>query len=163
MRRLAILVIVVALVVPVAMQARRVRTTHNKLNTIETPMPAIEIADSDSVAASAGVDRNAVSLFNFNKRASDTKESFHVRNNLQQRISSVRLLLRYTALDGTTLHERTVTVPIDLKAGETKMTMIKSFDTQRLYYYYKGTQPRKQATPFKVAVRVIGYDIPVGY
>ena len=49
-----------------------------------------------------------------------------------------------------------------LKPGETKLVSVKSFDVQRLFYFYAGPQPRKQATPFKVAFRLVGYDVPVG-
>ena len=53
-------------------------------------------------------------------------------------------------------------ITVSLKPGETKLVSIKSFDVQRLFYYYAGPQPRKSATPFQVAFRLTGYDIPVG-
>ena len=108
------------------------------------------------------VDPAAVTLKGFSKRASDSKESFFITNNTSHRMSAVRLLMRYTTMQGEMLTQRTVTVPVSLKPGETKLVSIKSFDVQRLFYYYAGPQPRKQATPFKVAFRLTGYDIPVG-
>jgi hypothetical protein len=78
-------------------------------------------------------------------------------------MSAVRLLLRYTTMNGEMLTQRTVTVPVDLKPGETKLVSVKSFDIQRLFYFYAGPRPRKSATPFKVAFRLTGYDIPVGH
>ena len=48
------------------------------------------------------------------------------------------------------------------QSGETQLVAVRSFDVQRLFYYYGGPQPRKVATPFKVAFRLLGYDIPVG-
>jgi hypothetical protein len=108
------------------------------------------------------VDPNAVTLKGFNKRASESKESFFITNNTSHRMSAVRLLLRYTTMNGELLTQRSVTVPVSLKPGETKLVSVKSFDVQRLFYYYAGPQPRKQATPFKVAYRLTGYDIPVG-
>jgi hypothetical protein len=77
-------------------------------------------------------------------------------------MSAVRLLLRYTTMGGEMLTQRVVNVPVSLRPGETKLVSVKSFDVQRLFYYYAGPQPRKQATPFKVAFRLTGYDIPVG-
>ena len=53
-------------------------------------------------------------------------------------------------------------MPVSLKPGESKLVSVKTFDVQRLFYYYAGPKPRKQATPFKVAFRLTGYDIPVG-
>lgn len=139
----------------------RTRTTQRGLTTQAVPVEMIADVANDSVVADVRSD--AVTLRGFNKRASDAKESFFITNNLDHRISAVRLLMRYTTVDGAMLHERAVTVPVVLKSGETQLVSIKSFDVQRLFYYYAGPKPRKCATPFKVAVRLQGYDIPVGY
>ena len=141
----------------------RTRTTRKNLRTTEVPVMALEPGDDllpDSLMMQ--VDPDAVTLKGYGKRASDSKESFFITNNTAHRMSAVRLLLRYTTMSGEMLTQRTVTVPVSLKPGETKLVSIKSFDVQRLFYYYAGPQPRKQATPFKVAFRLTGYDIPVG-
>ncbi len=141
----------------------RTRTTRKHLRSLEVPVMALEAGDSqlpDSL--DNAVDPAAVSLKGYSKRASDSKESFFVTNNTAHRMSAVRLLLRYTTMGGEMLTQRTVTVPVRLNPGETKLVEIKSFDVQRQFYYYAGSQPRKQATPFKVAYRLTGYDVPVG-
>ena len=141
----------------------RTRTTRKNLRSTEVPVAVIEQDDSllpDSLLEV--IDPDAVTLKGFAKRASDSKESFFITNNTKHRMSAVRLLLRYTTMTGELLTQRAVTVPVSLKPGETKMVSVKSFDAQRLFYYYAGPQPRKQATPFKVAFRLTGYDIPVG-
>lgn len=140
----------------------RTRTTRKNLRSLEVPVVALETADNLLPDSLAQVDPNAVTLKGFSKRASDSKESFFITNNTSHRMSAVRLLLRYTTMNGEMLTQRTVTVPVNLKPGETKLVSIKSFDVQRLFYYYAGPQPRKQATPFKVAFRLTGYDVPVG-
>jgi hypothetical protein len=139
----------------------RTRTTRKNLRSTDVPVMVLEANDlqDDTVA---GLDPNAVTLKGYSKRASDSKESFFITNNTDHRMSAVRLLLRYTTMSGEMLDQRTVTVPVSLKPGETKLVSIKSFDVQRLFYYYAGPQPRKQATPFQVAYRLTGYDIPVG-
>ena len=140
----------------------RTRTTRKNLRSLEVPVVALE-ATSDLLPDSlAQLDPNAVTLKGYSKRASDSKESFFITNNTSHRMSAVRLLLRYTTMNGEMLTQRTVNVPFNLKPGETKLVSIKSFDVQRLFYYYAGPQPRKQATPFKVAFRLTGYDVPVG-
>ncbi len=137
----------------------RVRTTHKQLSTTGVAMERIDTAPSDTATT---VDPAAVTLKGYSKRASDSKESFLVTNNLSHRISAIRLLMRYTTLGGEMIHERTVTIPVSLKPGETQMVSVKTFDVQRTFYYYAGPKPRKTATPFKVAVRLVGYDLPVG-
>ncbi len=140
----------------------RTRTTRKNLRSNQVPVAVIEASDDLLPDSLAAVDPNAVTLKGFNKRASESKESFFITNNTSHRMSAVRLLLRYTTMLGELLTQRSVTVPVSLKPGETKLVSVKSFDVQRLFYYYAGPQPRKQATPFKVAYRLTGYDIPVG-
>lgn len=140
----------------------RTRTTRKNLRSTEVPVAVMESTDSLLPDSLLQVDPNAVTLKGFSKRASESKESFFVTNNTKHRMSAVRLLLRYTTMQGEMLTQRTVNVPVNLKPGETKLVSIKSFDVQRLFYYYAGPQPRKSATPFQVAFRLIGYDIPVG-
>ena len=140
----------------------RTRTTRKNLRSNQVPVAVIEASDDLLPDSLAVVDPNAVTLKGFNKRASESKESFFITNNTSHRMSAVRLLLRYTTMNGELLTQRSVTVPVSLKPGETKLVSVKSFDVQRLFYYYAGPQPRKQATPFKVAYRLTGYDIPVG-
>ena len=140
----------------------RTRTTRKNLRSKQVPVAVIEASDDLLPDSLSAVDPNAVTLKGFNKRASESKESFFITNNTSHRMSAVRLLLRYTTMNGELLTQRSVTVPVSLKPGETKLVSVKSFDVQRLFYYYAGPQPRKQATPFKVAYRLTGYDIPVG-
>jgi len=126
------------------------------------PVAVIDSIDSLLPDSLMQVDPNAVSVKGYSKRASDSKESFFITNNTAHRMSAVRLLLRYTTMTGELLTQRQVNVPVSLKPGETRLVEVKSFDVQRLFYYYAGPQPRKQATPFKVAYRLTGYDVPVG-
>ena len=140
----------------------RTRTTRKNLRSVEVPIAVLESSDGLLPDSLIDIDPNAVTLKGFSKRASDSKESFFITNNTKHRMSAVRLLLRYTTMKGELLTQRTVTVLVNLKPGETKLVEIKSFDVQRLFYYYAGPQPRKQATPFQVAFRLTGYDIPVG-
>lgn len=141
----------------------RTKTTRRNLRSIQVPLVEMTATDSLLTDSLNQVDPAAVTLKGYSKRASDSKESFFITNNTPHRMSAVRLLLRYSTMDGAMLTQRSVTVPVSLKPGETKLVSIKSFDVQRLFYYYAGPQPRKQATPYQVAYRLTGYDIPVGH
>ena len=140
----------------------RTRTTRKNLQSLEVPVMTLESTDGLLPDSLAEIDPNAVTLKGYSKRASDSKESFFITNNTKHRMSAVRLLLRYTTMRGEMLTQRAVTVPVNLKPGESKLVSVKSFDVQRLFYYYAGPKPRKAATPFQVAFRLTGYDIPVG-
>lgn len=150
------------LVLCVGTLSARTKTTQKNLRSLEVPVVTLDPDDALHPDSLEAIDPNAVSLKGYSKRASDAKESFFITNNTAHRMSAVRLLLRYTTMNGEMLTQRTVNVPVSLKPGETKLVEVKSFDVQRLFYYYAGPKPRKQATPFKVAFRLTGYDIPVG-
>lgn len=140
----------------------RVRSIRKNLRSTEVPVAVLDTVDGLLPDSLMTVDPAAVTIKGFAKRASDSKESFFITNNTRHRMSAVRLLMRYTTMNGELLTQRSVTVPVSLKPGETKLVEVKSFDVQRLFYYYAGPQPRKQATPFKVSYRLTGYDVPVG-
>lgn len=156
-----LLCLLVLMVSPLDLDAR-VRTTRSNLQSLEVPVAALESDDSLLPDSLATLDPDAVSLKGFSKRASDAKESFFITNNTGSRMNAVRLLLRYTTMSGEMLTQRVVNIPVNLMPGETKVVSVKSFDVQRLFYFYAGPKPRKQATPFKVAFRLVGYDVPVG-
>lgn len=158
MKRLIFLTLLMVIVV-VAMG--RTRTTQAQLKNnsqIVEQIPDASVPDSLLLE----MEPNAVTLKGYSKKASDSRESFFVTNNTNHRISHVRLLMRYSQMNGEMLHERIATVEVDLKPRETRLVTVKTFDVQRLFYYYAGPKPRKSATPFKVAFRLVGYDIPVG-
>ncbi len=162
-RHITLLLALVLIALCVSTMDACTKPTRKNLRSLEVPVAVMESDDGLLPDSLDGVDPNAVSLKGYSKRASDAKESFFITNNTKQRMSAVRLLLRYTTMQGEMLTQRTVTVPVSLKPGETKLVEVKSFDVQRLFYYYAGPQPRKQATPFKVAFRLTGYDVPVGH
>jgi hypothetical protein len=155
-----LLILLLVLEVAAAGNART-RTTQAQLKNNSQVVEQIpDAAVPDSLLRE--LEPNAVTLKGYSKKASDSRESFFVTNNTNLRISHIRLLMRYCQLNGEMLHERTATVEVDLRPGETRLVAIKTFDVQRLFYYYAGPKPRKGATPFKVAFRLVGYDIPVG-
>lgn len=140
----------------------RVRTTQRNLSTNSVPVDRIEPSDGLSDAESGEVSQESVSLRGYTKRASDSRETFLITNNTTGRMSHVRLRFRYSTLGGEVLHERVVTVEVNLKAGETRLVSVPSWDKQRMFYYHGGSQPRKPATPYRIAYALVGYDIPVG-
>ena len=90
----------------------RIRTTRKNLRSTEVPVVALEADDALLPDSLAQLDPNAVTLKGFSKRASESKESFFITNNTGHRMSAVRLLLRYTAMSGEMLTQRTSTCPL---------------------------------------------------
>ena len=127
--------------------------------TITSPRPAApqQPLMTDSIAIFLP---DSLSFKNFDKTASSSQESFFITNDTPWHLSRVVLGIRYLRADtDETLHERTATIDIDIPAGATRQAVIKSFDRQHSYYYYRSQQPRKAATAFKVVFKVLRYDI----
>ena len=122
----------------------------------------LECITTDADSVPEGVNPNAISIKGYTKKASDSKEAFFVTNRTDRTISQIKLRLRYSTLTGEQLHERVATVNVTLRAGETRLVTIKSWDIQRQFYYYAGAKPRKKSSPYKVAYRLIGYSLPIG-
>ena len=81
----------------------RTRTTRKNLRSTQVPVAVMESDDGLLPDSLQGVDPKAVTLKGYSKRASDAKESFFITNNTSHRMSAVRLLLRYTAMNGEML------------------------------------------------------------
>ena len=112
----------------------RTRTTQSHLRTDNVPVEVLITGDSIE-----GVNASDITLRGFAKRASDSKESFFITNNTTHRMSAVRLLLRYTTMSGEMLTQRTVTVPVSLKPGESRIVSF-TIDADLLKFYNKDLE-----------------------
>lgn len=99
---------------------------------------------------------DSISLYGYEKTQTSTKETFFVRNHSNEDISELRITLTYSDLHGALLHRRDVDINLDLAAGETRFTSIKSWDSNKLWFY-TGTQARHNAysTPFDVSYKIV--------
>lgn len=103
----------------------------------------------------------AVDMLAFDKRMSDTRESFLLRNNSPYHLSRVVLKLVYRAPDGQMIDYRIRTVECDLLPGSTRKCDIESFDRSRNYYHVDSPPKRVSGRPFKVSYQVLRYDVVV--
>lgn len=149
----------VVLALAAALSALATDTTRRNLNSPRDDTGR-ELATIDCGADSVDTDgERALVLSGFRKRASDTRESFVVRNNTPHHITQATLTLRYTEADGgQVIAEQTVTLQLDLPPGGSQRVTVGSFDTQKRYHYAYGSKPRLKSTPFDVAVRILSYD-----
>lgn len=159
--RVAVVAAVVAIACLTAANART-KTTRTGLTNESQLVERIATATGVNNDSNNAIEQGSITLRGFNKKASDSKESFFVTNNRNHAISHPRLTLRYLTTDGQLMHERQVELPVRLEPGQTRLVEVKTFDVQRMFYYYSGPKPRKRATPFKVQFSLVGYDIPVG-
>ena len=160
MKHIIMIILILSSVALSLSLSARTRTTQSHLKAESTPVQIIPDTTADSTTT--GLSQYDISIKGYSKRASDRKESFFVTNNTSHRISHVRLMFKYTSMQGEPLHTQEHSVEINLNPGETRLVSVTSWDTQRMFYYHSGPRPRKEAMPFQVAYRLLGYDIPGG-
>lgn len=128
------------------------------------PKPIVREGNGDSDSTLYGALRFsplAVDMLAFDKRMSDTRESFLLRNNTPFRLSRVVLQLFYRDPGGQMIDYRTQAVDCDLLPGTTRKCEIDSFDRSRNYYHVDSPPARVSGRPFVVTYKVLRYDIVV--
>ena len=145
------IVMILATVLLAAASVSAQRTTRPRLKPAALPakVEAAEIFDTISVAT----DTAAVDFTGYEKLLTSTKESFFVTNNTDSLISRLVVKIEYFDMKHRRLDSRTVTFDIDIAPGETRKADIKSWDKQKVFYYYRSRQPKvAQATPYRVRI-----------
>lgn len=121
----------------------------------------IEISDSAVLVQGEVGERyeklRRCSYAGYDKEPSSNVESFILVNAADQHIKGFKVRIDYLDMKGRMFHSRTVTLPGDVPAGESRRFDIAGWDKQHTYYYYLGNQPRRVATPFKVVFTPLAY------
>lgn len=143
-----------------SVHARKIKTKHSI-----PKQAAAQYADSDFPKSTISIETDsiyfcsrvnpAIRFYGFDKTATGTQESFFVSNGLDRPISEMELQITYLDMKGRQLHRRNVRLECDIPGGETKRIDIKSWDSQKSFYYHKSIKPKRQATPFRVRIELI--------
>lgn len=97
----------------------------------------------------------AIRFYGFDKTVGSAMESFFISNALDSEISGMEIQIKYFDMQGRQLHKRNVTLDIKIPPHETQRTDIKSWDTQRSFYFHQSAKPKRQATPFTVKISLL--------
>lgn len=146
--------------------ARKIRTKHavpkhsmkETSSSINAEDAAVSMA-SDSVSFRQRI-LPAIRFYGFDKTVGSNMESFFISNGLDQKVSGMEVMITYYDMSGRQLHKQTVRISCDIPAGETKRTDIKSWDTQKSFYFHRSATPKRQATPFDVRIELISVSLP---
>lgn len=139
----------------------RVNSTRKGLQLNVSAKEKIDnVIDTIVIKKVDGFCENAVTMRGYAKSAGAAKETFMLTNNTNLWLSLVEFTFRYTDVDGVQVHERTETISCDLPPYSSRQVSIKSFDVGKKFYYYKN-KPRKDAVAYKVAIKLLRYDIKV--
>ena len=149
------LLIVIIFILLGALSATGQRTTRKNLR----PSPAAVTGHDythlfDTIATSA--DSAAVAFAGYEKTLSSSQESFFATNKTDSLITRLDIELNYLDMTGRQLDTRRITLDTQMTPGQTRRFDIKSWDRQKVFYYYLSPAPRSShATPYKVTIRLV--------
>ncbi len=133
--------------------AVKVRTTEEK--TLEADGKVIVRRDSSSTWESM---EKAIRFYGFDKTASSGIESFFIINGLDSTLTRVGVDIMYLDMKGRELHRRECRIDCTIPAQETRRVDVKTWDTQKSFYYHKSAKPKRQATPFDVKIELTSLE-----
>ena len=133
-----------------------------KLNLVPAAADTITPMVEGSITVCAGdalgsveYDVSQVRITGFDKKADNQKESFFITNTTDRTLTDIDFTINYFTTGNKQLHSRKVELECSVPPGETRKYDIKSFDTQKSFYYHRSQAPvRKQATPFKITIQI---------
>lgn len=134
----------------------RIKTTRKGLKVNRSKIESTEVSDTVS-----GDICHEITIAGFDKPLRSNYETMFVKNGSENRITGIVIECNYTDLSGRQLHQRTLTIPCNIPAGQTRQVRFRSWDTQQSFYYRLSPKPkRSQATPFDVVCIVKSLIIP---
>lgn len=160
--KMRVLILLIVALAPLLTEAQgRVNSTRKGLQLKVSPTEKVyNVIDTVIIDRVDDFCENAVTMRGYSKSVGAGKETFMLTNNTNRWFSLVEFTFRYTDMDGVQVHERTEKIPCDLPPYSSRQLSIKSFDEGKKFYYYKN-KPRKDAVAYKVAIKLLRYDIKV--
>ena len=147
-----------------SMDARKIKTRHTVAKVAEKDSEYRQKADRRVRLTTDSIDfesiiRPAVRFYGFDKTIGSSMESFFITNGLDSSIEGMEISITYYDMKGRQLHRRDTRIDCYVAAGETIRTDIKSWDTQKSFYFHRSVKPKRQATPFDVKIELVSIDL----
>lgn len=114
---------------------------------------AISLDENDSSGTFGRINRK-IRFYGFDKTVSSAKESFFISNGIDSTLTALTVEITYFDMQRRQLHQSVYPLECQIPAGETRRVDIKSWDTQKSFYFHQSAKPRRQATPFDVTIRL---------
>ena len=104
---------------------------------------------------------DSVKFYGYDKQLNARKETLFIKNANPWPMREVEVEITYRDMQGRMLHRRKVNIKCNVPAGETRRAEFSSWDTQNDFYYFESTEPRREATPYRIDFTPQTYIIPV--
>lgn len=95
----------------------------------------------------------------YEKEPNASVESFLILNGSVHTLRKASFNIIYMDMKGRMLHKRNVTVDCNIPPSESRKFDIKSWDSQKTYFYHLGNAPKKTATPYDVKFEAISFTL----
>lgn len=118
----------------------------------------LEVVLSDSLTDFSN-QLKGISFSGYEKEYNSGKESFLIVNPTLYPVLGYKVKVDYLDMQDRMLHSRIIEEDCFVPSGETRKHDINSWDKQHTYYYYLGNEPKRIATPYKVAFTPISFHI----
>ncbi len=163
---LAVLTIVMLFIfVSPEANARKIKTKHtvSKMTGTEKETrdngQSLIVFTADSMIFEEKV-KPFIRFYGFDKTVGSSVESFFISNGLEMPIDGLEIEIIYSDMKGRQLHKRRVILDINVPPGETIRTDVKSWDSQKSFYFHQSAKPKRQATPFDAKIDLISVCLP---
>lgn len=115
---------------------------------------------ADSIAVWDEISKK-IRFYGFDKTTNSNVESFFITNSNGSTLRAVGVDIVYFDMKGRQLHRRYVDLKCNVAPSETMRHDIKSWDTQKSFYFHKSAKPRRQSTPFdvKIELKAASFDL----
>lgn len=94
--------------------------------------------------------KNLIRFYGFDKTVNSGSESFFIVNGTDSTVVRMRIEITYYDMQKRQLHQRTAEFDCEIPPHETRRKDIRTWDTQKAFYFHQSARPRRQATPFDV-------------
>lgn len=158
-------VLMIGLMICPSIEARKIKNTlvitkdvkDSKIS--QSEFEGSQIILSDTFPSDLKKKFSEIMFAGFEKEPNSTKESFILVNNTDEEITGFEIKIDYLDMQDRMLHSRVIGMDCMVPPGESRKFDIRSWDTQRTYFYYLGNEPKRVATPFKVKINPISFYI----
>lgn len=113
----------------------------------------ITLEENDSTGNFGRINKK-IRFYGFDKTVGSSKESFFIANGTDTTLTALTVEITYFDMQRRQLHQCSYPLECEIPGGETRRVDIKSWDTQKSFYFHQSAKPRRQATPFDVTIRL---------
>lgn len=132
--------------------ADRIVTTRKHLKPSTEYIVGSERSNSSIISDTLIQPKNIIRFCGYEKALRSTKETIFIENIRDSTITKIAFTIKYLDSDGRQIHQRSINLKTAIPPKNTRRFDLKSWDSQKSFYYINGEIPRKSATPYNISI-----------